>query len=94
MPYRIKNGGDARTVTFLAVFAKGEERDFTDEEIESFQAMSGVPFDNGKNLPEGFTVSKVTKKDFVSAEDREAAAQEQQEETVKALTAPDESKEG
>jgi hypothetical protein len=43
MLYKVTNLGEARTVTFLGVFAKGESREFNQSEMESFQAMSGVP---------------------------------------------------
>jgi hypothetical protein len=59
MPYRIKNGGDTRTVVFLAVFNKGETRDFTDDEIKSYEAISGIPFADGENLPSDFKVTEV-----------------------------------
>lgn len=43
MLYKIKNKGPARTVDFLGVFAEGEAREFTEQEIENFQTLSGVP---------------------------------------------------
>lgn len=43
MLYRITNKGEARTVTFLGVFAEGETREFTQQEIDNYQAMNGVP---------------------------------------------------
>jgi hypothetical protein len=43
MRYRVTNKGEARTVDFLAVFAEGETREFTDEELDNFQHLSGVP---------------------------------------------------
>jgi hypothetical protein len=43
----VTNRGEARTVDFLAVFAEGETRTFTAEEIKSFVALSGVPLTSG-----------------------------------------------
>lgn len=43
MLVKIKNKGPARTVDYLGVFAEGETREFSPAELESFQAMSGVP---------------------------------------------------
>jgi hypothetical protein len=81
---RIKNNGEARTVDFLAVFNKGETRDFTDAEIAMYEAMNGTPFEGGKYLPEGFKVTTI--KDG-SAVDPEAAALKQQEEDLAKLNA-------
>lgn len=43
MKYRVTNKGPARTVDFLAVFAEGETKEFTEGEIRQFQSMVGVP---------------------------------------------------
>lgn len=66
MPTRIRNSGEARTVDFLAVFDKGETKEFSDDEIAAYEAMSGVPFAKGGNLPDGFKV--VTKAQATEAQ--------------------------
>jgi len=43
MKYQVTNKGPARTVDFLAVFAEGETKEFTQAEVEAFQSMAGVP---------------------------------------------------
>ena len=43
MNFQVTNKGPARTVDYLAVFAEGETKVFTQEEVEAFQNMSGVP---------------------------------------------------
>jgi len=54
MQYKVTNNGEARTVDFLAVFAKGETKEFNETEVKHYQAMSGVPLVSA--LPEGFEV--------------------------------------
>lgn len=57
MLYKITNKGEARTVTHLGVFAKGETRDFSQEDLEMFQHMSGVPvFSSVLSDPDEFDV--------------------------------------
>ena len=51
LQYRVKNNGEARTVTGLAVLAKDEERTFTAEEAVGFWRINGVPLTN-ENLPD------------------------------------------
>lgn len=43
MRFKITNKGPARTVDFLAVFAKGETKEFSEDEIEAYQGHFGVP---------------------------------------------------
>ena len=42
MLFKVTNKGPARTIDFLGVFAEGETREFTVDEVELFQHMSGV----------------------------------------------------
>jgi hypothetical protein len=58
MQYKVTNNGEARTVDFLAVFAEGETKTFTETEIESWGRMGGVPPVN--LLPEGFEMEYVS----------------------------------
>lgn len=58
MLYRITNNGEARTVDFLAVFAKGETREFTENEVENWKAMAGVAPVNA--LPDNFEIEFIT----------------------------------
>jgi len=48
----------AQTVTGLAVFAEGEEREFSIDEIEGYQLIMGIPF-HPDNLPDGVEVISV-----------------------------------
>lgn len=59
MQYEITNTGEARTVDYLAVFAAGETRTFSEEEAQGFSAMYGVPLAPG-TLPEQFEVTVIT----------------------------------
>lgn len=43
MLIRVTNKGEARTVDFLGVFAKGEVRELTMADIDNYQRMNGVP---------------------------------------------------
>jgi hypothetical protein len=89
MPYKIK-ADKAGMIDHLGVFAEGEERIFSDEEIEAFLAMKGVPAHSA--LPEGFTVSKSSKKaladqdlegDALAAQEKEVARLQQEAATNK-----------
>jgi hypothetical protein len=82
MPYKIKANEDT-TVTFLGVFAKNEDRFFTDTEVDTFASMLGVPFDSA--LPDGFKVEKVSQKAVEEGKKAlAAAALAEQEKTVAA----------
>jgi hypothetical protein len=62
MLYRITNKGEARTVTFLAVFAEGETKEFGQDEINNYQAMNGVKLASALD-PEEFEL------EYISAEE-------------------------
>ena len=80
MLYKITNTGEARTVDFLAVFAEGETKVFTDDDLRNCQRMSGVPLDS--LLGDGsFEFAKYEG----TPEDLEAKAIEEQEANVAKL---------
>jgi hypothetical protein len=82
MLYKITNTGEARTVDFLAVFAKDETKLFSEEELRTCQRMSGVPLDS--LLGDGqFEVHK--DQTDVTKDDLELEAIAQQEATVASL---------
>jgi hypothetical protein len=66
MQYRVTNNGEARTVDFLAVFAKGETKTFTETEIKAWAALGGAP--PVSLLPENFEV------EFIAEEKKEEEA--------------------
>lgn len=52
--FRVKSDR-AQTVTGLGVFAEGEERMMSVEEVHSFFTINGIP-PHPDNLPEGLTI--------------------------------------
>jgi hypothetical protein len=82
MLYKVTNTGEARTVDFLAVFAEGETKTFSQDELKMCQQMSGVDI-NELLKHHGFDIEKLG-----DAEDtREADALAQQEKDVAKLNA-------
>jgi hypothetical protein len=84
MLYKITNTGEARTVDFLAVFAKGETKFFTEDELRACQHMSGIPLDSllgGDDSQFDFAKDQAD----LTKEDLEKDAVAQQEATVAQL---------
>lgn len=63
MLLRVKNKGPARTVDFLGTFAEGEEREFTQVDVDNYQNLSGVPvFAGPLSNEDEFDVAVITEK--------------------------------
>jgi len=79
-----KGEGD-QIVPHLGIFQPGETRHFSQDEIDQYVAMNGVPLE-GEPLPKGFKIERGTKKAATEeAEEREEAAVTEQEENAAAL---------